>query len=79
MSGQPKQECVQTGKTWRPAGKRQNRNSDEAQTVGQAILRLRRGAGMTLRQLAASRRPRCVSGPVGKAIDTTTQNGRRAG
>ncbi len=41
--------------------KKQNRNSDEAQTVGLAILRLRRGAGMTLRQLAAAAAPCTVA------------------
>ncbi|HLX08920.1 MAG TPA: helix-turn-helix transcriptional regulator [Thermoanaerobaculia bacterium] len=61
MSGQPKQERVQTGKKWPPAVKKPNRNSDEAQTVGLAILRLRRGAGMTLRQLAAAAEPCSVA------------------
>lgn len=61
MSGQAKQDRVQAGKTWRPAVKKQNRNTDEAQTVGLAILRLRRGAGMTLRQLAAGAAPCTVA------------------
>ena len=57
MSGQPARGRVQIGKKWRPAAKKQKRNADEAQTVGLAILRLRRGAGMTLRQLAAAAPP----------------------
>jgi len=61
VSGQPKQERVQTGKKWPPAMRKPNRNSDEAQTVGLAILTLRRGAGMTLRQLAAAAEPCSVA------------------
>jgi len=57
MTGRPKVERVQTGQKCRPAMKKQKRNTDEAQTVGLAILRLRRGAGMTLRQLAAAAAP----------------------
>ncbi|HLW80218.1 MAG TPA: helix-turn-helix transcriptional regulator [Terriglobia bacterium] len=61
MSGPPKQKRVQTGKKWPPAVKKPGRNADEAQTVGLAILRLRRGAGMTLRQLAAAAAPCTVA------------------
>jgi transcriptional regulator with XRE-family HTH domain len=59
MSGQPKQERVQTGKRWRPGSRKRDR--EEAQMVGLAILRLRRGAGMTLRQLAAAAAPSTVA------------------
>jgi len=41
--------------------KKQSRNTDEAQTVGLAILRLRRGAGMTQRQLATAAQPCTVA------------------
>ncbi|HLX10538.1 MAG TPA: helix-turn-helix transcriptional regulator [Thermoanaerobaculia bacterium] len=61
MTGRPKVERVQSGQKCRPAMKKQKRNTDEAQTVGLAILRLRRGAGMTLRQLAAAAAPTTVA------------------
>jgi transcriptional regulator with XRE-family HTH domain len=61
MSAQPKQDRVQAGKKWPPAVKKQNRNTDEAHTVGLAILRLRRAAGMTMRQLAAAAAPCTVA------------------
>jgi transcriptional regulator with XRE-family HTH domain len=60
VSGQPKQERLQAGEKW-PPGMKQTRNTDESQTVGLAVLRLRRGAGMTLRQLAAAAAPCTVA------------------